>query len=967
MMKRLVSLLLLVSFCAVIPVDAKTIIWVAEAGRDDDADGRNDAQDWVDKLTAAGYEVDFRPGNWAALTDALVVELNAADLVVASCTTQSGTYATDAAEITRWNSVTKPLMLTSPYIARSNRWQWINNGDGTLPSNNGDQGSPLLQAVVPTHPIFVGVPLDNHNQLSAIDPALGSGHASYLATNNPGNGTLLAKTVPTDLVQDWCWIVEWKAGTPFYNGSAYTPAGPRMYVMGIGAHEVPGTYPMRAYNLTDDGWKLFSNIVKYMLGEPLLPDTMASEPSPSDGLTDVPCSVALSWSPGTTAQAHDVYLGTSLEDVNNASRTNPLGVLAVQDHGANTFDPAGNLAYGTTYYWRVDEVGAGMNGAIWSFTTEPYSYPVATPIQATASSSMGDKMGPANTVNTSGLDPATDQHSFDITDMWVSSTTGPQPTWIQYEFDRVRKLDRMWVWNSNQAVEDLLGYGVKQAKVEVSTDGTTWTEVPNVPEFSQATGLDTYVHNTTVDLGGAVARCVRLTCLSTWGGGEIYSLSEVRFFEVPMRAREPKPASGATDVQPDALLTWRPGRQAARHEVYFGTDPNALVLAQTVTEDQVTLSSLGVEYGQTYSLRVDEVNDAALPQSWEGDVWSLSTQVYRVVDNFESYNDQCNRVYYAWKGGAGNSENADCGVSAYSGNGTGSAVGNNDPPYAERTNVHSGAQAMPFFYDNTSGSGVSEAVLTFTPAQDWTAAGLRTLVLFFRGDLANGAGQVYLKINGAKISYSASALQTDLWNQWNVDLSSLSVQAVSSLTVGVSGTGQGVLYVDDIRLYRQAPAAATEQVYIETESATPAVPEPWVLTDDPLVSGGRYVTTPTTAANSTDGPTVGVLTYSFTVAGGDYRLWFRIGPLAGYSNDSLWVRIQGATIDPTGNAAHPGWVRFNGMAGQSGAGDWHWGPVIDDEHESVQVTFTLPAGTHTLEVAHREAGVPLDAILIANN
>jgi len=326
-------------------------------------------------------------------------------------------------------------------------------------------------------------------------------------------------------------------------------------------------------------------------------------------------------------------------------------------------------------------------------------------------------------------------------------------------------------------------------------------------------------------------------------------------------------------------------------------------------------------------------------------------------------------VYYAWKSGASNSENAACGVSAYSGNGTGSVVGNNDPPYAERANVHSGSQAMPFSYDNTAGSGVSEASRTFSPAQDWTVGGLKTLVLFFKGQFANGAGQVYVKVNGTQVSYdgNANALTRDLWTQWNVDLSSLSVKAVSTLTIGVSGTGKGVLYVDDIRLYRVAPAVATEQLYIEAESVTP-VPAPWTLSDDVLASGGKYITTPSTAtASSAAPPTTGMLTYSFTVRGGVYRLWFRTGPILGGGNDSLWVRIQDATISPAGNAANPGWVRANNLSAQAGMSTWHWVAVWDNDNADVQTRFTLSAGTHTLEIGYRELAVPLDAILIADN
>jgi hypothetical protein len=51
---------------------------------------------------------------------------------------------------------------------------------------------------------------------------------------------------------------------------------------------------------------------------------------------------------------------------------------------------------------------------------------------------------------------------------------GPQPTWIQYALDKVYKLDQALIWNSNQALESLLGFGAKGITVEYSTDGTTW-------------------------------------------------------------------------------------------------------------------------------------------------------------------------------------------------------------------------------------------------------------------------------------------------------------------------------------------------------------------------------------------------------------------------------------------------------------------------------------------------------------
>ncbi len=47
-------------------------------------------------------------------------------------------------------------------------------------------------------------------------------------------------------------------------------------------------------------------------------------------------------------------------------------------------------------------------------------------------------------------------------------------------------------------------------------------------------------------------------------------------------------------------------------------------------------------------------------------------------------------------------------------------------------------------------------------------------------------------------------------------------------------------------------------------------------------------------------------------------------------------------------------------------GDWYWHDVFsDDDDENATVLFTLPAGTHTLEIGYREDGAMLDAIVIS--
>ena len=228
--------------------------------------------------------------------------------------------------------------------------------------------------------------------------------------------------------------------------------------------------------------------------------------------------------------------------------------------------------------------------------------------------------------------------------MWLS--TGVQPNWIQYQFDKAYKLSELWVWNSNQPIEAFVGFGARTVQIEYSLDGSTWTELTAATELARGPGLATYAPNTTVALGGVSAQYVKLTITASWGGLAQTGLSEVRFFYVPVQARMPQPATQATGIDLATTLTWRPGREAASHKVYLGTDPNAVakgtVAAQTVTDH--SFSPAGLLYGTTYYWKVDEVNAVTYP----GDVWSFTTTAFGVVDDFESYNDDDNRIYDTW-------------------------------------------------------------------------------------------------------------------------------------------------------------------------------------------------------------------------------------------------------------------------------------------------------------------------------
>ena len=101
----------------------------------------------------------------------------------------------------------------------------------------------------------------------------------------------------------------------------------------------------------------------------------ASYPSPSDGAQDVPSDVTINWTPGIFTVTHDVYLGTSFDDVNDATSTVDPNNVFMGNQGPNTFDVCdydpNALVFSTTYYWRIDDVNGGSTypGDVWSFTT----------------------------------------------------------------------------------------------------------------------------------------------------------------------------------------------------------------------------------------------------------------------------------------------------------------------------------------------------------------------------------------------------------------------------------------------------------------------------------------------------------------------------------------------------------------------------------------------------------------------
>ncbi|MHC4333547.1 MAG: SUMF1/EgtB/PvdO family nonheme iron enzyme [Planctomycetota bacterium] len=101
----------------------------------------------------------------------------------------------------------------------------------------------------------------------------------------------------------------------------------------------------------------------------------------------------------------------------------------------------------------------------------------------------------------------------------------------------------------------------------------------------------------------------------------------------PNFASNPSPPDWGAVFDAEATLSWTPGENAAKHDVYFGTDFNDVntatdpnVLPGRGQQDSNTYDVCDLQLGKTYYWRIDEVN--GLPE-WKGDVWR-----FRVVDGY---------------------------------------------------------------------------------------------------------------------------------------------------------------------------------------------------------------------------------------------------------------------------------------------------------------------------------------------
>jgi len=513
-----------------------------------------------------------------------------------------------------------------------------------------------------------------------------------------------------------------------------------------------------------------------------VPPKTAWRPDPPHGAKFVDVDADLSWMPGWGAKMHYVYFGETFDDVNDATG----GMV----HMSTTY-ALDTLEMNKTYYWRVDEFdgAATYKGDVWSFTT---------------TGGGGGLLGEYfNNTTVSGT-PALTRIDPEVDFNWGGGGPGaplPDNGW-----------SARWTADLNILFSDTYIFSVNsEGGTRLWIDGdlvidmwVSWvpTRYASLPMY-----LESGVHSLRLEFADFDRNAQQQLYWSAPSVAE--QIIPPGPLQPPFMARRPNPSNGAVDVKQTPTLRWVAGYGAASHQVYFGTDADAVGSAAVGSPESKGAKDLGdetfdpgpLESGLTCYWRVDEVNDLHPDSPWVGNVWSFTTANFLVIEDFEDYTDNDaagEAVWQTWVDGFGVANN-------------GAQAGNLLPPYCEQTIVHGGLQSMPFLYNNTLGVTNSEVTLALG-GLDLTQKGGTTLKIWFRGVAENAAVPMYVALDDARVNHpDPAATQVEEWVEFDVDLQSFVLLGanpanVNEIALGAgdgtpASAGTGTLYIDDIGVH----------------------------------------------------------------------------------------------------------------------------------------------------------------------
>ncbi|MHC4594475.1 MAG: hypothetical protein ACYS19_05960 [Planctomycetota bacterium] len=485
----------------------------------------------------------------------------------------------------------------------------------------------------------------------------------------------------------------------------------------------------------------------------LLNSRLASDPHPANRQTDVQTEPTLSWKPGKYAVTHDVYVGTSFIDVNDVNTVNLASYPNVthQSVDVNTYEP-GVLGLGQDYYWRIDEVN-NLNpdspwvGSVWSFTT-------------------GNFLVVDDFESYNDLDPA-DPNSNRIFNAWIDGYEQPtNGSLVGYENPPFA--EQSIVHSGKQSLPFSYDNDMKYSEAQRAISGSQrdWTRegvkelllwFRGYPPYS-GSFVEGPVGTYTMSGSGA----------DIWGNADEFHFT-YKELSGPGSIIARVVSVGNTNPWAKAGVMIRETLEPGSKHAFVCVTPNNGVASQgraTTGGDSFNTNQAGITAPHWVKLERDFGGNFTVSHSADGSTWVP-------VENATTPNIQMSTNAYI-----------------------GLAVTSND--------INATCEAQ---FSNVSITGnVSQ--------QQWMNQDI--------GIISNTAEPMYVVLNDNAVIYhdNPDAPLTGEWTEWRIDLQAFANQGVdmagvNSIGIGIgtkgnttTSGGSGMMYFDDIRLYRPRDAAA---------------------------------------------------------------------------------------------------------------------------------------------------------------
>ncbi|MHC4665440.1 MAG: LamG domain-containing protein, partial [Planctomycetota bacterium] len=596
----------------------------------------------------------------------------------------------------------------------------------------------------------------------------------------------------------------------------------------------------------------------------------ASNPSPYNGQAGVDPNdptVALSWTPGTEAASHKVYFSTNYDDVANGSAPAYVGEFALDSNEVNDLD----LTFGRTYYWRVDEVNGSetWEGVIWRFTTKfqiinpnlRVWYKFDESDTSTVIDYSGYELhGAGDPLPLENWEPAGGR--FDGSLKFDDDASVEVPREL---FDNISDEITVSVWLNGLTTQDpskdmtVLHVGVDGAPAELrilvpddtgnvywragndsndalawEVDTSTWREDWHHLAFVKDESADRMYIYLDGDVGwrkpgGTKASLttlrrmpVRLGAYTDNESDYEGKMDDFRVYDYALTETEieqlfrggdlasawgPSPYDGQADAPRDSDLVWNAGDFAGSHDVYFGTDYDAVSDANTAVtlgvfkgnQSETTYDLATLDLDQTYYWRIDEVNDSN-GFKWTGKVWKFRVADYIIVDDFEFYDTDAD-LRFTWVDAT--RQLIRTGARLFLAN------------FSTLYPAHGGNKIMRYGYYTDwpvwADTVYAEASLPLSGSEkNWTDSGVRALTLFFYGLPSNAATdkeQMYIGVEDstgtyAEIRYGDYRTGEDIsdinepeWHEWFIALPDFNDPCYAAVAANVDFTDVNIFYI----------------------------------------------------------------------------------------------------------------------------------------------------------------------------